>query len=313
MGRKRRGRPVHGWLVIDKPLGLSSADVVARVKRSLDAQKCGHGGTLDPLATGVLPIALGEATKTVSYAMDRAKTYRFTVRWGEARRTDDAEGAVTETSDVRPDDAAIAAALPRFTGEIEQIPPAFSAIKVDGARAYKLAREDKPVDLPPRTVRIDELRHLCDIDADHAEFEVTCGKGTYVRSLARDLAVALGTCGHVAGMRRTRVGGFTEAEAISLETLLPLGHSAAAFELLKPVETALDDIPALAVTGDEASQLRSGQPVSVVRMLGRLAANASALDEIESGSIVVAMERDKPVALTRVDRGRLCPFRVLNL
>ena len=313
MGRKRRGRPVHGWLVIDKPLGLSSANVVARVKRSLDAQKCGHAGTLDPLATGILPIALGEATKTVSYAMDQAKAYRFTLRWGEARSTDDAEGAVIETSDVRPDPAAVAAAVPRFIGEIDQIPPAFSAIKVDGERAYKLARESKLVDIPPRTVRIDALRHLRDIDTDHAEFEVTCGKGTYVRSLARELAAALGTCGHVAGMRRIRVGRFTEAKAISLETLLPLGHSAAALKLLNPVQTALDDIPALAVTGEEASQLRRGQSVSLVRMMGRLAANASVLDEIKSGSVVVAMQRDKPVALTRMDSGRLRPFRVLNL
>jgi tRNA pseudouridine55 synthase len=313
MARKRRGRPVHGWLVIDKPAGLSSADVVYRVKRGLGAQKCGHGGTLDPLATGVLPVALGEATKTVAYAMDRPKTYRFTVRWGEARDTDDAEGRVTETSDRRPSPAEIDAALPAFIGAIAQVPPSFSAIKVDGERAYALARADKPVALEPRTVRIDTLARIADIDADHSAFEATCGKGTYVRSLARDIAGALGTCGHVAELRRTRVGGFTEDDAISLETLVSLGHSAAAFELLRPVETALDDIPALAVTGDEATQLRSGQPVSVVRMFGRLAANAAALDEIESGSIVVAMERDKPVALTRVDRGRLCPFRVLNL
>ncbi|MEX2644227.1 MAG: tRNA pseudouridine(55) synthase TruB [Acetobacterales bacterium] len=316
MGRRRGGTAVHGWLVVDKPEGLSSADVVNRVKRLFDARKCGHGGTLDPLATGVLPVAFGEATKTVAYAMDRSKAYRFLLRWGEARSTDDREGEVTETSPTRPDEAAIDAALDAFVGEIEQVPPVFSAIKVGGERAYRLARADKEVTLEARTVRVESLRRAADgkrNDADHTEFEVVCGKGTYVRSLARDLARALGSCGHVAAIRRTRVGGFRAEDAISLASLISLGHSAAAFEWLKPVETALDDIPALAVTGDEANQLRSGQPVSVVRMLGRLAADASALDEIGNGSVVVAMAQDRPVALTRLDRGRLCPFRVLNL
>mgnify|MGYP003344064858 CR=1 FL=1 len=206
MGRKRRGQIVNGWLIIDKPAGMTSAHVVARVKRMLDAAKIGHGGTLDPLATGILPLALGEATKTVSYVMDGEKSYRFTARWGEARDTDDSDGRVVATSEERPTRQAIEAALPAFRGEISQVPPDYSAIKVDGARAYDLAREGEKLDLTPRIARIDQFDLVAQPDGDHAIFEVVCGKGTYMRSLARDLARALGTHGHITQLRRTRSG-----------------------------------------------------------------------------------------------------------
>jgi tRNA pseudouridine55 synthase len=312
MARKRRGTPIHGWLIIDKPAGRTSAQVVAAVRRITGAAKAGHGGTLDPLATGVLPIALGEATKTVSYVMDGAKAYRFTLRFGEARTTDDAEGPVTETSPVRPTDDEIRAVLPRFIGLIQQVPPAFSALKVDGVRAYDLARADEIVELAPRPVRIDSLE-LCGrptqaADLDHAEFLVRSGKGAYMRSLARDIARALGTVGHVAQLRRVAVGPFTEAQAISLETLETLGHSLAASGQLLTVETALDDIPALALTEAEARRLRCGQAVGLISRM-----DLERVAHLESGAVVCAMADGKPVALARFEAGDLRPVRVLNL
>jgi len=307
MARKGRGRPVHGWLVLDKPLRMSSAQAVARVRRLLDAEKAGHGGTLDPLATGVLPVALGEATKTVAWAMEGTKTYRFTVRWGEARATDDAEGEVTETSEVRPDAAGIAAVLARFTGEIWQRPPAFSALKVEGERAYERARAGEAVALEPRKIRIERLDLLGSIDADRAEFEAVVGKGTYIRALARDIALALGTVGHVAALRRTRVGPFEEAQAISLDNLASLVHSPRPLEHLLRVETALDDIPALAVTEAEADRLRCGQAVLPLRPSDR-----AVLLELGNGHWVRATCKEKLVALARVADGTLRPVRVLN-
>ena len=268
MGR-RRGIPIHGWLIVDKPAGVTSAGVVGKVRRLTGAAKVGHAGTLDPLATGVLPLAFGEATKTVAYAMDRTKVYRFTARWGEARSTDDSEGAVTETSDIRPTRDEIEAALPSFIGVLEQVPPAYSAVKVEGQRAYALARADKPVKLEPRRIRIDEFRLLGIPDADHAEFEVISGKGAYMRSLARDIALALGTVGHIAALRRIAVGPFREDAAISLDKLAALGHSAPLSELLLPVETALDDIPALALTEAEGQSLRHGQSVAALPVVSR--------------------------------------------
>ncbi len=308
MARSRKGTPIHGWLAIDKPAGRSSAQVVAAVRRITGAAKAGHGGTLDPLATGVLPIALGEATKTVAYVMDGAKTYRFTLRFGEARATDDAEGSVTGTSPVRPTDDEIRAVLPRFTGLIDQVPPAFSALKVDGVRAYALARAEEPVDLPPRSVRIDRLELIGRPDPDHAEFLIRSGKGAYMRSLARDIAKALGTVGHVAALRRTAVGPFTEAQAISLESLEALGHSLAASGQLMTVETALDDIPALALTEAEARRLRCGQAVGLIRR-----SDLERVAHLESGAVVCAMADGKPVALARFEAGDLRPVRVLNL
>ncbi len=308
MGRKRRGKPIHGWLVIDKPAGRTSSAVVSAVRAITGAAKAGHGGTLDPQATGVLPVALGEATKTVAYAMDGAKVYRFTVRWGEARSTDDAEGKVTALSDIRPAGDEILKALPAFTGDIDQVPPVFSAVKVGGKRAYALARADEPVRLEPRRVRIARIRLLGQPDADHAEFEVTAGKGTYMRSLARDLAVALGTVGHISALRRTSVGPFTEKQAISLDNLAALGHSAPLADYLLPVETALADIPALALTAAEARRLQRGQPVSVLAVASR-----SPLQHITQGAIVCAKAEGKLVALARITGAEIRPVRVLNL
>src|SRR5476649_3040493 len=206
MGRRKKGNPVHGWVILDKPQGLGSTQAVAAVRRIFDAKKAGHAGTLDPMATGILAIALGEATKTVPYAMDADKTYRFTATWGMSRDSDDAEGKVTGTSDKRPDRAEIEALLPRFTGTLNQVPPAYSAIKVDGERAYDLARDGQEVVLEPRAVEVFQAR-LLKAGADQAEFEIRCGKGTYVRSWVRDIALALDTLGHVSALRRTRLGG----------------------------------------------------------------------------------------------------------
>ncbi len=308
MARKRKGTPIHGWLAIDKPLGLTSAQVVAQVRRVLDAAKVGHGGTLDPLASGVLPIALGEATKTVSYVMDGSKTYRWRVRWGQATTTDDREGEVVETSDVRPTAEAIQAALPAFTGEISQVPPAFSAVKIAGARAYDLARAGEAVEIQARVVRIDRFALLDMPDADHADFEVVAGKGTYIRSLARDLARALGTVGHVAVLRRTACGPFTEDNAISLETLREVGQGPGPRTFLLPVETALDDIPALALTESEARRLQSGSPVAFARVASR-----HPQAEIAPDITCRAMLGKRLVALARIENGEIRPVRVMNL
>ncbi|GAB6052294.1 tRNA pseudouridine(55) synthase TruB [Magnetospira thiophila] len=308
MGRKRRGEPIHGWLIIDKPLGMTSNAVVGQVRRLTNAAKVGHGGTLDPLASGVLPLALGEATKTVSYVMDGTKIYHFTIRWGIERSTDDAEGEITRTSDKRPTEAEIHQALKGFIGTIAQVPPKFSAVKVEGQRAYALARADKEVELSSRPVRIDRFQLLEMIDDDHAAFEVESGKGAYMRSLARDLALAVGTVGHVARLRRISVGAFTEETAISLDKLAELGHSAALEDYLLAVETALDDIPALALTEPEARRLRNGQPVSLLAVARR-----SPQTSFTQGAMVCAMAEGKPVALARIEGGEVRPVRVLNI
>jgi tRNA pseudouridine55 synthase len=287
---------------------MSASQAVGAVRRRLDAAKAGHGGTLDPLATGVLPIALGEATKTVAWAMDGRKGYRFTVRWGEARDTEDAEGKVIATSAVRPDRAAIAAVLPRFCGTILQRPPAYSALKLDGRRAYELARAGQTVELAPRPVDILSLRLVGTPDADQAEFEASVGKGTYIRALARDLGETLGTCAYVAALRRVSVGRFTLDQAISLDKLEILGHSAAASEHLLPLETALDDIPALALTEAEAYALRCGQAVTLLRPSDR-----AQIDEIGDGRTVCATSGGKLVALVEIVAGGLRPVRVMNL
>lgn len=308
MARKRRGQPVHGWLVLDKPLGMSSTRAVTIVRRLFDAEKAGHGGTLDPLASGILPIALGEATKTVAWAMAARKTYRFTVRWGEARETDDAEGAATAVSDRRPSEAEIRAALPAFIGDVSQRPPAYSALKVGGERAYDLARAGEAVDLGTRLVRVEGLRLLAMTDPDHADFEAEVGKGTYIRALGRDLALKLGTFGHLSALRRTQVGPFGEARAISLDKLTSLGHSPPPFEHLLPVETALDDIPALALTEAEADRLRCGQAVLPLRPTDR-----AFMLELGNGQRIRATCGTKLVALAEIADGALRPVRVLNL
>jgi tRNA pseudouridine55 synthase len=254
---RRDKRDVHGWVVLDKPIGMTSTHAVAVVKRLFQAKRAGHAGTLDPLASGGLPIALGEATKTVPFVMDGRKRYRFTVAWGEQRDTDDTEGRVTQTSDIRPSAEAIRELLPQFTGLIEQIPPQYSAIKVQGERAYDLARDGETVELKPRPVEIHQLILVEQPDSSHSVFEAECGKGTYVRSLARDIGAILGCYGHICALRRTLVGPFGEADMIPLEQLEALCDRAASGEgsladALLPVETALDDIPALAVTHPQA-------------------------------------------------------------
>jgi tRNA pseudouridine55 synthase len=308
MGRKHRGKAIHGWIIIDKPGGLSSNAVVGRVRRLTGAAKVGHAGTLDPMATGVLPMALGEATKIVSYLMDGAKAYRFTVRWGEQRDTDDAEGEVVATSDARPAKEQILVVLGNFIGDIEQVPPVFSAIKIEGKRAYALARADQAPEMKPRTIHIEDLKLLSVVDADHAEFEAVSGKGAYMRSLARDLGTALGTVGHIVQLRRTAVGPFDEKQAISLDKLESLRHSAPLSEYLLPVETVLDDIPALALTETEARKLNQGQAIPVLPVASR-----SPLKNIGQGDVVRVMAEGRLVALAKINGGEIRPFRVMNL
>jgi tRNA pseudouridine55 synthase len=307
MARKRRGQPVHGWLILDKPLGMSSSRAVAIVRRLLDAAKAGHGGTLDPLATGVLPIALGEATKTVAYAMGSRKIYRFTLRWGEARSTDDTEGEVIATSATRPSREQILAALPAFEGTSLQRPPDFSAIKVEGERAYDLARAGTTPDLAPRPIEVARLSLLDLPDADHAEFEAEVGKGTYIRALGRDLGLVLGCYAHVSALRRLSVGRFTLDAAISLDKLESLGHSPAASGHLLPIETALDDIPALALSGEEAEALRCGRVVTPLRPSDR-----ARIDLLGDGATIRATSDGRLVALAAIDKGLIRPVRVIN-
>jgi tRNA pseudouridine55 synthase len=313
MGRKRKGAPVHGWVVIDKPQGVASTQVVGIVRRIFDAQKAGHAGTLDPMATGVLAVALGEATKTVPYAMDATKIYRFTVTFGESRDSDDAEGAVTGTSDKRPSREAIETAMPKLVGAISQVPPVYSAIKVNGERAYDLARDGEDVVLEARTVMIRSVRLLDMPDADRAEFEMVCGKGTYVRAWARDLARDLGTLGYVSQLRRVAIGNFTVKRAIGLDTLKGFMHSPAAFEYLLPLSTALDGIPALAVTGQDAVRLKSGNPILVrPREFARIAESAHSGDDLQGLTVFLSTGEGEPVALASFAEGELRPFRVFN-
>lgn len=299
MARRLRGKRIDGWLVLDKPEGMTSAKAVERVRRLLDARKAGHAGTLDPMATGILPIALGEATKLVSLLMDAGKEYVFTIRWGEERDTDDRDGSVVEVSDARPGAAAVEAELPAFRGEIEQVPPRYSAIKIGGERAYDLAREGREVDIAPRLVRVDELR-LLDHAADGSESRLLlrCGRGTYVRSIARDLGRRLDCYGFVAALRRTRVGPFDETRAISLEKLDAMRHGAPASSHVLEVATALDDIPAVAVTDAEADRMRHGQSLR--------------LPTSKAGTLCVKCG-GRPVAIAEVAHGVAKPLRVLNL
>ncbi len=302
---RRNGLPVHGWLIFDKPQGMTSTQAVTRVRRLFEAEKAGHAGTLDPLATGVLPIAFGEATKTVPYAVEGAKEYRFTIRFGAETDTDDAEGKVVASSDRRPSRAEIEAGLGEFTGEIEQVPPRYSAVRVDGARAYDLARDEEDFELKPRRVSIARLALVAHPDQDRCVLEARCGKGTYVRAIARDLGRTLGTLGHVEVLRRTRVGPFDEARAVplaKLEALAESGGHEALLTALEPVETALGDIPALALSGADADRLRRGQ---AVLLRGRDA-------PIVEGT-VYATSRGKLVAIGEMDKGELKPRRIFNL
>ena len=311
MGRRKKGNPVHGWVILDKPLGMTSTQGVGAVRRIFDAQKAGHAGTLDPMATGILAIALGEATKTVPYAMDADKTYRFTATWGESRDSDDAEGKVTGNSDVRPTREAIEAMLPRFTGTLSQIPPVYSAIKVDGERAYDLARDGEEVVLQARPVEVLEAK-LLGAEKDSAAFEIRCGKGTYVRSWVRDIAMALGTLGHVTALRRTRLGGWDEKSAVSLETLTPFMHSPAAFGYLRPLSTALDGIPALAVSGPDTVRIRSGNPILIRANIFARMKDGFGDGELSGLTVFLRDEEGQPVALAEIAEGELRPFRVFN-
>jgi len=307
-GRRRKGDAVSGWICLDKPLGLGSTQAVGRVRRAFNAQKAGHAGTLDPLATGILPIALGEATKTVPFLVEADKAYRFSIQWGVETASFDREGAVTATSDVRPAPSAVAEALRAFVGEIDQVPPDYSAVKVDGARAYDLAREGVTMNLKARRVVIHGARVTGAPGADTVDLEVECGKGVYVRALARDLATALGARAHVSALRRTRVGPFAEANATGLEVLEDLCHKAQALEVLLPVETALDDIPALAVTTEDAFRLTQGRSIVLLpRQVETLQARLSA------SRVVSARHGTRIVALCEMRAGRLNPMRVFNI
>jgi tRNA pseudouridine55 synthase len=315
MGRRRKGHPISGWVVLDKPQGLGSTQAVARVRRAFEAQKAGHAGTLDPMATGILPIALGEASKTVPYLVDADKAYRFTIAWGASTASFDADGPVTDISDVRPAPGAVEAALGEFIGEISQVPPAFSAVKVGGERAYDLARAGVAVVLEPRTVVIHQARLVDAPDGDHVTLEIVCGKGTYVRGLARDLAMRLGACGHVSALRRTRVGPFGVDAAIRLEQLEELCDRGRGLEALAPVETALDDIPALAVTNEDAFRLSQGRPIVLLpRQVETLKARLASPDgEGFASRTVLAMGAGGPAAICEMRAGQLRPVRVFNL
>ncbi len=311
--KKGKGIPINGWINLDKPTGPTSTQALAAVKRMLRPMKAGHAGTLDPLASGILPIALGEATKVISFAQDSRKIYSFTVRWGEERDTDDAEGKIAGRSDNRPAREEILAILPEFTGLISQLPPKYSAIKVGGERAYDLAREGLEVELSSREIEIESLE-LTNCEAESAEFRVACGKGTYVRSLARDMGRRLGTFGYVSRLRREAVGVFNTGNAISLDNLEKMSESARLEEAVLPLETVLDDIPALALSEMEASRLKNGQSLSFISRpdmdrLGRAGI------EIGSGydQTALALLDGKPVALVSVSGVQIKPVRVLNL
>lgn len=309
MARRKKGDVVNGWVCLDKPFEMGSTEAVTRVRRLFNAQKAGHAGTLDPLASGVLPVALGEATKTVPFLMDAEKVYRFTINWGVSTDSVDREGEIVGRSDVRPSVEAVQAALLAFVGEIDQVPPAFSAIRVNGERAYDLARDGVEVELAARRVVIHEAAVTAAPDADHVEITLRTGKGVYVRSVARDLAALLGAEGHVSALRRERVGAFSAEDSITLDILADLAHKGAALEGLLPVETALDDIPELAVTEQDAFSLRQGRPIvllprQVETLKSRLRAGSRTVSAFEGGTLV---------ALCSMRAGRLEPDRVFNL
>ena len=312
MGRKARGREISGWVNLDKPRELGSTPAVAAVRRMFDAKKAGHAGTLDPLASGILPVALGEATKTVQFMQAAQKTYEVRLRWGAATQTDDVEGEIIETSEHRPSAQDIAAALPHFTGDIMQIPPAYSAIRKDGVRAYKLARAGESVELAPRPVRIDAITLIDGASPDACTLQIVCGKGVYIRSFARDLALYLGTVAHVTALRRTRVGPFNEKNAIGLEKLESLRHIvpdlAALDAHVLPLMTVLDDIPALAVSEQQASRIRQGQAISLVGLSG----TGVAVADGETTTQFVTVHDDLPVAICMCKDALVHPVRVFN-
>jgi tRNA pseudouridine55 synthase len=328
---KKKGLPINGWIALDKPLGMTSTQAVGRVRRILNASKVGHGGTLDPLATGILPIALGEATKTIPYIVDTLKTYTFTVTWGEQRSTDDAEGEAIAQSDARPTMAEIESILPRYIGDIEQTPPQFSAIKINGERAYDIARDGETVDIKSRLVYIETLEIIPPIELsprrkpgstdsglrrgdsleglNQTTFRCVCGAGTYIRSLGRDMGAELGCFGYISALRRDSVGPLGPENAISLEKLEEIGHSA-----LLPVDSVLDGIPALTINQQEAARLKNGQSLSFiskpdVERLTNLNLDPRNADE----TTLLAVYNGKPIALVALCGVDLQPVRVLNL
>ena len=300
MARKRKGRDISGWLIVDKPAGITSTSVVNKVRWALDAKKAGHAGTLDPEATGVLAVALGEATKTVPYITDALKAYEFTIRFGAATNTDDAEGQVIASSDARPDDAEITAALPAFVGDIEQVPPKFSAVKIDGERAYKLARDGEDVTLAARPLYVDSLTMLERADADHVTLELVCGKGGYVRSVARDLGEMLGCFGHVQSLRRVWSGPFDVEDAVSFATVEDLAKDPALDAHLMPVAVGLADLTELHATDIGAARLKNGNPGQV-------------LGTAEYGEEVWVSYSGQPLAVGIYRGGEVHPARVFNL
>ncbi|MCS6626471.1 tRNA pseudouridine(55) synthase TruB [Roseibacterium beibuensis] len=309
MSRRKKGDVVNGWVCLDKPLEMGSTEAVSKIRRLFNAQKAGHAGTLDPLASGILPIALGEATKTVPFMMEAEKVYRFTINWGVSTDSLDREGEITARSGVRPSVEAVRAALPAFVGEIDQVPPQYSAIKVDGQRAYDLARDGVEFELATRRVTIHEAAVTDAPDPDHVEITMRTGKGVYVRSLARDLAAALGAEGHVSALRRERVGPFSMENAVTLDSLEEMVHRGAASEGLLPVATALDDIPELAVTDQDAFSLRQGRPIVLLpRQVETLKSRLR-----EGSRTVSAFQGRTLVALGQLRAGRLEPDRVFNL
>ncbi len=301
MGRKRKGRDISGWLVIDKPAGMTSTAVVNKVRWAFEAKKAGHAGTLDPDATGILPVALGEATKTIAYLGDALKAYDFTMRFGSATSSDDASGAVVATSDSRPDTAEIEAALPSFVGDIRQVPPRVSAVKLDGARAYDLAREGAAFELSARDLYVDSLRLIDRPDPDHAVLEFVCGSGGYVRSIARDLGEALGCLGHVTALRRTWVGPFDLDAAVALDRIEDLARTPEIDALLQPTALGLFDLPELRATELGAARLRNGNPGEVLP------------GDAAFGDMAWASFNNQPVAVGRFKAGQLHPERVFNL
>jgi len=312
MGRRnKKGDKVDGWVNLDKPLGMTSTQAVGKIRRIMNGQKVGHAGTLDPLASGVLPIALGEATKTIPYMQDAFKTYEYTVTWGEQRSTDDAEGEVMASSDVRPARDQIEATLPVFMGQIVQTPPKFSAIKIDGQRAYDLARKGEAVTVQPRDVYVESLE-LLSCDENTATFLMTCGNGTYVRSIARDMALQMGTYGYVSALRRMAVGCFDAQDTISLEMLEELEHIPARDAALLPVQVALDDIPALEVKQAEVTALRNGRALSLISRSDFQRIEDLHLDG-EAPYEALAIHQGTAIAIVDIDGPQVKPVRVFNI
>ncbi len=300
MARKRKGRDISGWLVVDKPAGMTSTAVVNKVRWALQAKKAGHAGTLDPEATGVLAVALGEATKTVPYVTEALKAYSFAVKLGEATNTDDAEGEVVSSTDARPSDEEIKAALGGFVGDVMQVPPQFSAVKIDGQRAYKLARAGEDVEIAARPLWVEELVLTDRPDPDTAILELTCGKGGYVRAIARDLGDALGCYGHVTWLRRLWSGPFDASDGLTYAQIEEMAQTPELDSHLRPLELGLDELPKVTCTPEAAAKLRNGNPAMVIGT------------DIEYGDECWAACDGRAVAVGRFKAGELHPSRVIN-